>query len=222
MEAGGEDRDRVAVQEVVGKGSDQGRDLELAVHVRHGVGAGLGGVGGVFEFDGGLAFVGDRVADAEQSRDGVEEAAGGGRQGREAGARQRQHRVPVGRMTLDDSELGWDGAGVGGVEVRQGHAPGRLDGGVGAGHGDLGEVGGALEAVQISEEEFAAPGVLVAAQAQAVEGHPDDRSRNTVIHQTRGDVGVVVLHPDEARPDTDQRARPRRPSRGSRGGGRGR
>ncbi len=66
MEAGGERRDRRPVEEVVGEGSDEAADLELAVDERHGVGAGLGGVGGVFEFDGGLAFVGDFVADSQQ------------------------------------------------------------------------------------------------------------------------------------------------------------
>ncbi len=199
VEAGGKDGDGDAGQQIVGQGSHEHADAELAIHVRHGVGAGLGRVGGVFEFDGGLAFVGHRIADPKEGRDGVEEAAGGRREGCEIGAGQGQDSVPVVRMTLDDGEFGRDGAGVGGVQVRQGHAPGRLDGGVGAGHGDLGEVGGALERNQISEEELAAPRVLIAAEPEAVEGHSNRRARNTVIHQARGDVGVVVLHPDEAR-----------------------
>ena len=81
--------------------------------------------------------------------------------------------------------------------------------GVAAGHGHLGEVGGALEAVQVGDEEFAAPGVLVAPEPEPVERHSDDRSRNTVVHQAGGDVGVVVLHPDEPRPVRARRARPR-------------
>ncbi len=105
----------------------------------------------------------------------------------------------MGGVALDDGELGWDGAGVGGVQVRHSHAPGGADGGVGAGHGDLGEVGGAFKGVQVGDEEFAAPGVLVAPEAQAVEGDSDHWPGDAVVDEARGDVGVVVLHPDEAR-----------------------
>ena len=43
-------------------------------------------------------------------------------------------------------------------------------------------------------------GVLVAPKPEPVEGHPDHRASDTVVHQARGDVGVVVLHPDQRAP----------------------
>ena len=46
----------------------------------------------------------------------------------------------------------------------------------------------------IGDEEFAAPGVLVAAEPEPVEGDADHRTRNTVVSEAGGDMRVVMLH----------------------------
>lgn len=84
VEASGDDGGVDPGGEVVGGGADEVAALDderAAVGAAGGgdgggVDARLGGVGALFEFDRRLPLVRDRVADAEQGRDGVEEAAG--------------------------------------------------------------------------------------------------------------------------------------------------
>ncbi len=56
------------------------------------------------------------------------------------------------------------------------------------------------EAGQVGHQEFAAPDGAVGAVARAVQGDPDTGFGAAVFRQAGGDMGVMVLDPDEAHP----------------------
>ncbi len=84
----------------------------------------------------------------------------------------------------------------------QGHPPRLAHGAVAAGQGHVGQVGGALVAGVIGDEELATPDRPIVDVAGAVEGHADHRplAAQAVLGHARGDVGVVVLHFDQRQP----------------------
>ncbi len=56
------------------------------------------------------------------------------------------------------------------------------------------------EAGQVRHQEFPAPDSAVGAVARAVQGDPDASLGAAVFCQAGGDMGVMVLHPDEPHP----------------------
>ena len=56
------------------------------------------------------------------------------------------------------------------------------------------------EAGEVRHQEFAAPDRAVRAVARAVQGDPDTGVGAAVFRQAGGDMGVMVLHPDEPHP----------------------
>ena len=56
------------------------------------------------------------------------------------------------------------------------------------------------EAGQVRHQEFPAPDGAVGAVAGAVQGDADHAVGAAVFRQAGGDMGVMVLHPDEAHP----------------------
>ena len=53
--------------------------------------------------------------------------------------------------------------------------------------------------VEPGDEELAAPHRAVGAVAETVEREPDDRVDPTMLHHARGDMRVMVLHPDRGK-----------------------
>ena len=153
-------------------------------------------------------------ADPAQRGGGVEQPARARRQrGRDAAPgerprrrRQRSGSTPAARRLVRP-------------EPRAGHAPRRADGRVAARHADRVQVGRALEAGQIADEDLAAPDRAVGAVAGAVVDRADRRAGLAVLGEARGEVRVVVLDGDEL---DAVGARGRAWSRGTRGAGRAR
>ena len=73
-----------------------------------------------------------------------------------------------------------------------------MNGQVRAGHGNVGQVRGALESVEIGDEDFAAPDFAVCAVAGAVERYADHSLGKVIFRHATGDVSVVMLNSDSA------------------------
>lgn len=54
-----------------------------------------------------------------------------------------------------------------------------------------------FEVAAVDAQQFAAPGLAIGAEADAVERGPEQRPRVAVLGRDRGDVRVVVLHAEQ-------------------------
>ena len=81
--------------------------------------------------------------------------------------------------------------------MRERHPERFPDGEVAPRQGDVGEVGGALEAGVVGGKDLAAPDRPVRAVPGPVEGHADDRPDQSVLGHAGCDMGVVMLDGDE-------------------------
>jgi len=141
-----------------------------------------------------LAFVGGDLAQAGESRRGVEPAAAARRRRRVCIAAEH-HGDGAGGALLRESFLDLAAAPQR-EERRRGHAPGFARRLVAAGQRQRTQVAKAGEAFVVHLQQFAAPAALVGAHADAVEGEAEQRPRGAMLRRHRGDVGVVVLHGD--------------------------
>ena len=177
-------------------GGDRPARVEHAAGDVERIGAALGAVGDRLELDRRLALVGDLGAHAAQRGDGVEQPAHARRQRRgEPGAGQLGDRVPAARLDP-------------GAAARASALPGRrratrrpsATAGAPRGRRRACRTGhrcaGALEAVEVADQQLAAPDRAVGAVAGAVVDRPDRRAALAVLGQARGEVGVVVLDAD--------------------------
>ena len=151
------------------------------------------------ELDRRLPLVADPCRRAAQRADGVEQPADARRQRRQ-----------LGRVT-DPA----DGLPVGGrdgvserprqrrcraercCQPRRRHSPRLTDGGRAAGHPHRPQPAGALVAAQVADQQLPTPHGAVGTEAGSVEDRPDRRRGDTVLGQASGEMGVVVLDPDE-------------------------
>jgi len=149
-----------------------------------------------FEFDCGLAFVTDALADADQGGDGIEEPA------HAAGfeAIQVALQLAFEELQIAGGEGGDAGkVGVprdsGGAQVRQCSARGRSHGCVAARHGNVAQVGEAFEGIAADDQHFPAPDSAVGAVTGAVESDAYDRSfqRKRGFGDERSNMRVMVL-----------------------------
>ena len=82
-------------------------------------------------------------------------------------------------------------------QMCEGHAPRFANSGFTAGHGNVVEVGEAVEAIEGTDEHFPSPDAAIGAVACAVEREPDDRTVECVLCHAGGDMGVMMLDGDE-------------------------
>ena len=202
VEPRSDDRHRQACEEVLSRCPDQvsARHAQLARVVRDGrrVSPSLAGVSDLLQLDGGLPFVVDRVADAEQGGDRVEQAPGARGQRRiDAASGHARDSGPALLVPVPDGEPRRQARWVAGRQVRGRHPPRLADRGSAARHRHGHQAAGSLEAGQIRDQELAAPDRAVGPVPGPVEGDADDRAVLAVVGEAGGDVRVMVLHADE-------------------------
>src|SRR5689334_990825 len=99
-------------------------------------------------------------------------------------------------MALHDRQPG-PAVAVHVVEVGGRHPPRLADRGRTAGHRDRGEMVDPPELAQVGDENLTTPDRAVGPVAEPVERDADYRAVVPVVGQAGGDVGVVVLYPDD-------------------------
>src|SRR5215469_10105591 len=84
-------------------------------------------------------------------------------------------------------------------QVAHRHAPGLVNRSGSARQRNIGEVGGALEASAVGNQNFPAPNLAIRAVSRTVERKTDDFLLEMVLRHAAGNVRVMMLNPDEGR-----------------------
>src|SRR5215469_17838869 len=84
-------------------------------------------------------------------------------------------------------------------QVAHRHAPGLVNRSSSARQGNIGEVGGALEASAVGNQNFPAPNLAIGAVSGAVERKTDDFALEMVLRHAAGNMRVMMLNTDEGR-----------------------
>ena len=83
-------------------------------------------------------------------------------------------------------------------QMREGHAPRFANSGFTAGHGNVVEVGEAVEAIEGTDEHFPSPDAAIGTVARSVEREANDWTCKGMLCHAGGDMGVMMLNRNEA------------------------
>ena len=85
-----------------------------------------------------------------------------------------------------------------GVEIRKSHAVGSFYGGCAAEKGHILQMPHPFKAFVVSYQKLPSPDGAIAAISRAIEGNPNNRLLNLILHHAAHNMGVVVLHRNES------------------------